>query len=206
MSLATKYRTVKNITEGQYREKGSKFLAFVIPCDNSADAKNHVDQLWKKHPGAVHVCYAWRFGKKKMEERFSDDGEPSNTAGKPIFGQILAFDLTNVLIAVVRYYGGTNLGVGGLIQAYKTAAKEALDQALIIEQALVDFYKIQFAFDQTGDVMNLLQRRHVNISAQDYSEHGTIVHFSIAQNQASFLAGDFEHLPNIIFEKTGSDT
>jgi uncharacterized YigZ family protein len=206
MSAVSTYRTVKSITEGEYREKGSKFLAFAIPCDNAVDAKNHLDHFWKKHPGAVHVCFAWRFGKKKMEERYSDDGEPSNSAGKPIFGQILSFDLTNILVAVVRYYGGTNLGVGGLIQAYKTAAKEALDKAEIKEQQLADFYSIQFPFEQTGEVMNLLQRRQAIISGQDYSTEGACIHFALAQNQSILLATDFEHLKDIKLEKTGSDT
>ncbi|MBI3135298.1 MAG: YigZ family protein [Bacteroidetes bacterium] len=205
MSSALKYRTVKTITEGLYREKGSKFLAFAIPCDSAEEAKKHVDQFWKKHPGAVHVCFAWRFGKKKFEERYSDDGEPANSAGKPIFGQIQAFNLTNILIAVVRYYGGTNLGVGGLIQAYKAASKDALDKAEIVEKELADFYAIRFTFDQTGDVMNLLQRRHVEISGQEYNEHGSVVHFSIAQNLSELLPKDFEHLPSIKLEKTGSD-
>lgn len=205
MSAASSYRIVKSITEGLYREKGSKFLAFAIPCDNAADAKKHLDELWKKHPGAVHVCYAWRFGKSKFDDRFSDDGEPSGSAGKPIFGQIISFDLTNILIAVVRYYGGTNLGVGGLMQAYKAASKDALDKAFIEEKDLCDYYKITFSFDLTGDVMNLLQRRNVQIKSQEFSETGSTVHFAVSQKLSAFLPKDFEPLHQLHLEKTGTD-
>lgn len=205
MGLASSYRIVKSITEGLYREKGSKFLAFVIPCDNAADAKKHIDDFWKKHPGAVHVCYAWRFGKKKFEDRISDDGEPSGSAGKPIFGQILSYDLTNILIAVVRYYGGTNLGVGGLMQAYKAASKDALDKAVIEEKELCDYYKIVFHFDQTGDVMNLLQRKNVSIISQEFSETGSTLYFSISQKLSALLPKDFEAQHTIQLTKTGSD-
>ncbi|MBK6950940.1 MAG: YigZ family protein [Crocinitomicaceae bacterium] len=205
MNAASSYRIVKSITEGLYREKGSKFLAFVIPCDNAADAKKHIDDFWKKHPGAVHVCYAWRFGKSKFEDRISDDGEPSGSAGKPIFGQIISFDLTNILIAVVRYYGGTNLGVGGLMQAYKAASKDALDKAIIEEKELCDYYKITFNFDLTGDVMNLLQRRNAEIISQEFSETGSTLNFAVSQKLSALLPKDFEPLHQLHLEKTGTD-
>jgi uncharacterized YigZ family protein len=212
MSAASSYRIVKSITEGLYREKGSKFLAFAIPCTNAMDAKKHIDELWKKHPGAVHVCYAWRFGKSKLphggpdgNDRISDDGEPSGSAGKPIFGQIISFDLTNILIAVVRYYGGTNLGVGGLMQAYKAASKDALDKAIIEEKELCDYYKITFNFDQTGDVMNLLQRRNAAIISQDFSETGSTLYFALSQKLSALLPKDFEPLHQLHLEKTGTD-
>lgn len=205
MNAASSYRIVKSITEGLYREKGSKFLAFVIPCENAEDAKKHLDGFWKKHPGAVHVCYAWRFGKSKFEDRISDDGEPSGSAGKPIFGQIISFDLTNILIAVVRYYGGTNLGVGGLMQAYKAASKDALDKAIIEEKELCDYYKITFNFDQTGDVMNLLQKRNAQIISQEFSETGSTLYFAVSQKLSALLPKDFEPLHQLHLEKTGTD-
>lgn len=199
------YRTVKTITEGLYREKSSKFLAFAIPCDNNMDAKKYLDDFRKKHPGAVHVCFAWRFGKKNFEDRFSDDGEPSGSAGKPIFGQILSYNLTNILIAVVRYYGGTNLGVGGLVQAYKAASKDALDKAVIDEKELCDYFQIGFAFEQTGDVMNLLQKRNARILSQEYSEKGTVLKFAVSQKLSALLPKDFELLHELNLEKTGTD-
>ena len=113
--------------EGTYKEKGSKFYGYAYQVQCVAAVKEHLDRLRKENPGCVHVCYAYCLGSRKEEYRYSDDGEPSNSAGAPLYGQIKSFDLTNVLIAVVRYYGGTNLGVGGLINAYRTAAKEAIE-------------------------------------------------------------------------------
>lgn len=205
MNATESYRIVKSITEGHYHEKGSKFLAFAIPCDNPSDAKKHLDELWKKNPGAVHVCYAWRFGKKKFEDRFSDDGEPSGSAGKPIFGQIISYGITNVLIAVVRYYGGTNLGVGGLMQAYKAASKDALDKAEIAEKELCDYFQIAFNFEQTGQVMNLLQKRNAQIISQDFSDTGSVLNFAVSQKMGALLPMEFQNLHTLNLEKTGTD-
>ncbi len=200
-----KYKTVKTTTEGSYREKGSRFFAFAIPCSDPNEAKTHIDALWKKNPGAVHVCYAWRFGKTNFSDRFSDDGEPSNSAGKPIFGQILSYELTNILIAVVRYYGGTNLGVGGLIQAYKTAAEDALSKAEITEYDLQDYYKISFDFSSTGDVMNILSASKAAIVEQNHSDKGTSLDISIAQSKSDLFLNLFQPLHTVEIKKTGSD-
>lgn len=205
MKTERKYRTVKTTTEGVYREKGSRFFAFAIPCDDSDMAKKHIDELWKKNPGAVHVCYAWRFGKINFSERFSDDGEPSNSAGKPIFGQIVSYDLTNILIAVVRYYGGTNLGVGGLIQAYKSAADDALSKAEIIENDLLDYFRISFDFTSTGDVMNLLTSQRASINSQHHHEKGTILEISVAQSKSDLFLNLFQPLHTVEILKTESD-
>jgi uncharacterized YigZ family protein len=162
------YRTVKSCTEGLFKEKGSKFLAFVFPCNSPEEAKKQVELLWKKHPGAVHVCYAWRFGIAQFQDRFSDDGEPSNSAGKPIFGQIISFDLTNVLIAVVRYYGGTNLGVGGLMQTYKMAAFEALGKAEILTQYRSDYFSVGYTYDLTGEIENIFQKTGAQVISRNF--------------------------------------
>lgn len=195
MSQAKIYRTVKTNTEGLYKEKGSKFLSYVFPCDNSVDAKKHIAFLWKKNPNAVHVCFAWRFGKAKFEDRFSDDGEPNNSAGKPIFGQILSYEITNVLIAVVRYYGGTNLGVGGLISAYKTASKDALDKAVIEENYISDYFDIAYPYDLTGDVMNLLQKIGVDIISQKFDENGPLTNFKVKQEKTKTIQKEFSVNP-----------
>jgi len=160
------YLTIDAISEGFYKEKGSKFLAFALPCDSKLTAKAHLDDFRNKHPQAVHVCFAWRFGFDKYEDRYSDDGEPNNAAGKPIFGQIQAFGITNVLIAIVRYYGGTNLGVGGLVNAYKTAAKDALEQATIIEKEITQSFELTYNYEETGIVMLQLNRMHATIVQQ----------------------------------------
>lgn len=162
------FRTLIKASEGFYREKGSKFLAFAYPCDQESVAKSHIERLRKEHHNACHVCFAWRFGTTRHFDRYSDDGEPSNSAGKPIFGQIQSFELTNVLIAVVRYYGGTNLGVGGLINAYKTAAKEALESGQTEERHITTTFKLKHTYNSTGIVMQLISQVKGDIIEQGY--------------------------------------
>lgn len=164
MALVDNYQTLSRQSEGFFKEKGSKFTAYALPCDNEENAKEVIADLRKNNPNACHVCFAWRFGTnpKKYYDRFSDDGEPTNSAGKPIHGQIISFNLTNILIAVVRVYGGTNLGVGGLMTAYKTASKEALEVAAIVKKYVSDDLEILFPYTEMGPIMNLLKRNGVN--------------------------------------------
>lgn len=169
MEQASKYRTIENISEGFYKEKGSKFFAFAFPCKTELDAKTIISDLRKKHHQAVHVCSAFRFGSDKKHARSSDDGEPSNSAGPPILGQIQSFDLTNILIAVVRYYGGTNLGVGGLINAYRTAAKEALSVATIIEKEDDQLIELHFDYAAVPIVMAWIKQFQLTIAQQDFN-------------------------------------
>ena len=140
------FRTIEVPGEGFYKEKGSKFLGYVYPCSNLDEVKAHLERLKKENHGCVHVCYAYCLGSKKEDFRYSDDGEPSDSAGAPIYGQIKSFDITNVLIAVVRYYGGINLGVGGLINAYRTAAKGALENAKIIAPKTAEYLFLKTVF------------------------------------------------------------
>lgn len=162
------YRTIANSGTGFYKEKGSKFHAFAVHCTNEDDARSMLQQWRKEHHLAVHVCYAFRFGSDKKRFRASDDGEPSNSAGPPILGQIQSFDLTNVLIAVVRYYGGTNLGVGGLINAYRTSAREAIEQAEIVEKEDQIIVEVRFGYEQMPAVMQLVKSTPVNVLIQDF--------------------------------------
>ncbi len=164
----SKYLTIAAISEGFYKEKGSKFLAFAQPCKTEEEAKAYLNSYRKEHHQAVHVCYAFRFGSDKKVFRASDDGEPSNSAGPPILGQIQSFDLTNILIAVVRYYGGTNLGVGGLITAYRTAAKEALEAATIIEQEDAQVLEFHFSYEQMPQIMKIIKSHAVLIISQEF--------------------------------------
>ena len=152
------YKTLDGPTEAQYRVLGSRHLAYTFPVNSEEQIKEHIDRLWKEHHNATHVCYAWRLGYEKKRYRINDDGEPGGTAGKPIYGQIQSFDLTNVLVAVVRYFGGTKLGTGGLIDAYKTASKLAIEQASIIEKPVMDHFKIKFGYAEMPAVMNLLKQ------------------------------------------------
>lgn len=180
------YRTIQAVSEGFYKEKGSKFLAFAIPCKTEEEAKNHIAALRKEHHQAVHVCSAFRFGSDKKHYRSSDDGEPSNSAGPPILGQIQSFDLTNILIAVVRYYGGTNLGVGGLINAYRTVAKEALENATIVEREDAFNYRLNFNYNAMPAVMALVKTYPVKILRQDFQLDCTL-ELSVPVSANAFL-------------------
>lgn len=164
------FKTLSSPGEGLYKEKGSKFLGYAYPCANVDAAKAHLSSLRKENPGCVHVCYAYCFGSAKTEFRFSDDGEPSNSAGAPIHGQIKSFDLTNVLVAVVRYYGGTNLGVGGLINAYRTAAKGAFENATIVEDEDRNEVEVTFKYEVLPFVMNIVKASDCKILEQDFEE------------------------------------
>jgi len=163
------YLTIDKTGAGEYKEKGSKFYGYAYPCDAVDSVKRQLERLRKENPGCVHVCYAYRFGSNKETFRYSDDGEPSNSAGAPIYGQIKSFDLTNVLIAVVRYYGGTNLGVGGLINAYRTAAKEAIENAGIIEDEDRMLVELNFPYQAMPFVMNEVKASNCKIMEQDFA-------------------------------------
>lgn len=161
-----KYKTIAKLSEGFYKEKGSKFIGLAIRCDNEQLAKEILDDWRKQHHQARHLCYAYRFGLDKSIYRANDDGEPSNSAGAPILGQIQSFDLTNVLIGVVRYYGGTKLGVGGLINAYRTAAKDALENGEIIEVEVYNHIQIEFQYDIMPMVMEWIKKNAIESSNQ----------------------------------------
>lgn len=186
--MVATYKTLANSSEGFYKEKGSKFLAFAVPVTSEAEVKAFIAQKRKEHHQAVHVCSAFRLGADHKLYRSSDDGEPSNSAGPPILGQIQAFELTNVLIAVVRYYGGTNLGVGGLISAYRTAAKEALEAAVIIEKEEEIDLDISFAYEKMHLVMDLLKREKVQIKDQCLAETCALT-IRISKDQLSKIQG-----------------
>ncbi len=186
--MVATYKTLANSSEGFYKEKGSKFLAFAVPVTSEAEVKAFIAEKRKEHHQAVHVCAAFRLGADHKLYRSSDDGEPSNSAGPPILGQIQAFELTNVLIAVVRYYGGTNLGVGGLISAYRTAAKEALEAALIIEKEEEIDLDISFAYEKMHLVMDLLKREKVQIKEQCLAESCDLT-ICISKDQQTKIEG-----------------
>jgi uncharacterized YigZ family protein len=161
------YHTLAAPSEGQYKEKGSRFLSYAYPVRSAAEVRERLLSLRNEHPSANHHCYAYRLGADKSQFRASDDGEPSNTAGRPILSQLQSQDLTNVLIVVVRYFGGTLLGVGGLINAYKSAAAEALARAEIITRHIEEVYEITFRYEQLGEVMKIAKNEAVKIDSQD---------------------------------------
>lgn len=151
------YRTLAGPSEGLYKEKGSKFLAFAYPVSTLDQVKAHLDQLRKDYFDARHHCYAYILGPRKDAFRANDDGEPSGTGGRPIHGQLLSADLTDTLIVVVRYFGGVLLGASGLANAYKTAARDAIDHATIIEKTIDARYRLRFKYEAMNDVMRLLK-------------------------------------------------
>ena len=149
-----------------FKEKNSKFFGYAFPVTSEDEIKNHLEILRKKHFGAVHWCYAFQLGTDKIQFRANDDGEPSNTAGMPIYGQIQSFGLTNILVVVVRFYGGIKLGVGGLIAAYRTSAQMALEDAEIIEKTIDVHYAISFDYKNMNKVMRVIKEKNLEIIFQ----------------------------------------
>ena len=172
--MKVKYRTVKERSEGMYKEKGSKFIGIAVSCYSESEANDFLSEWKKEHNQARHLCYAYRFGMDANTYRANDDGEPNNSAGAPILGQIDSFELTNTLIGVVRYYGGTKLGVGGLINAYRTVAKEALTSATIVELEIYDWVQLQFNYDDMPHVMNFLKKNNLEAKIKNFESDCSI--------------------------------
>lgn len=168
------YKTIKSPAEGLFKDRGSKFFAYAYPIEHENEVKALVDNLKKEHFKAVHHCFAYRLGLDKSHFRVNDDGEPSGTAGKPILNTLLSQEITNILVVVVRYFGGTLLGVPGLINAYKSATSEALALADIIEKTINDVYSISFDFVQMNDVMKVIKEFNLKIRNQTYDNQCTM--------------------------------
>lgn len=168
------YRTIANPAEGHYKEKGSRFLSFAYPVATESDIKAHLSKMRKKYFDARHHCFAWMLGAEKQSFRAFDDGEPGHSAGDPILGQIRSADLTDILIVVVRYFGGVKLGVGGLATAYKAAAQDALYHADIVEKEVVDRIYLKYDYDATPDVMRLAKEFGLVIQAQTFEADCTL--------------------------------
>ncbi|OQX80439.1 MAG: YigZ family protein [Bacteroidetes bacterium 4484_249] len=151
------YKTIADVAEGQFKDKGSKFIAIAFPVGSEKEIKEKLSELKKKYHDARHHCYAYRIGYDKSAFRYNDDGEPSGTAGRPIYGQILSNDLTNVLIVVVRYFGGTKLGVSGLINAYKTVTKNVLENSDVITKTINEIFEIKFGYNKMNNVMKIIK-------------------------------------------------
>lgn len=161
------YKTIDVPSEETlFKDRNSKFFGYAFPVFTEEDVKEAIEGLKKKHHSARHFCYAWQFGTDKIRFRANDDGEPSNSAGMPIYGQIQAFDVTNILIVSVRYFGGTKLGVGGLINAYRTSAQYALEASDIKEKTIDVEYVLSFGYDMMNKVQRVVKERNLNIIAQ----------------------------------------
>jgi uncharacterized YigZ family protein len=161
------YKTISGPSdEILYKDKNSKFFGYAFAVTSEDEIKNHLDILRKRHFGAGHFCYAWQIGTAKISFRANDDGEPSNSAGMPIYGQIQSFGLTNILIVVVRFFGGVKLGVGGLISAYRTAAQMAIENSEIIERTIDVYFVISFDYKSMNKVMRVIKEKNLAIVSQ----------------------------------------
>ncbi|OFX85375.1 MAG: YigZ family protein [Bacteroidetes bacterium GWF2_33_16] len=193
------YNTISKPSEGLFKDKGSKFIAKAFPVGSEIEIKAIQEQLRNEYHDARHHCYAYMLGADKKVFRANDDGEPSSTAGKPILGQIKSFDLTNVLIVVVRYFGGTKLGVSGLIHAYKTAAEEALKSAEIIKRTLHDYYILKFDYAAMNTIMRILKEENIEQTDQKFDlTCSVIINFRKADTEK--VLSKFDRIENLKIE------
>lgn len=168
------YQTILGESTGEYREKGSKFFAYAYPVYTETEWQERLEEVRKIHPKARHFCFAYRLGLDGNQYRANDDGEPSGTAGRPMLGQIDSFNLVNVIVIVVRYFGGTKLGVSGLIHAYKVSTADAFENATIVEKTLEDIYQLTFEYALMSEVMNAVKKLELEIVVQDFGNIGRL--------------------------------
>lgn len=182
-----------------FKEKNSKFFGYAFPIKNEDEVKSIIDVLRKKHFGAGHFCYAFQIGTDKINFRANDDGEPSNTAGMPIYGQIQSFGLTNILVVVVRFFGGTKLGVGGLIAAYKTTAQMVLETTNIIEKTINIHFVITFDYKNMNKVMRIIKEKNIDIINQKM-ELSCKIEIAIRKKNAEIIYDIFNNLFEVQIE------
>lgn len=195
------YKTIKKPSpEVVFKDKGSKFFGYAFPVTTEENSKDHIDALKKQHHTARHWCYAWQLGKNYEHYRANDDGEPSNSAGMPIYGQLQSYDVTNTLVVVVRYFGGTKLGVGGLIQAYKTAAQLALEASTIVEYTIDDVFQIQFEYPEMNTVMRIIKDENLTIVDQKLELNCNIT-ISVRKKDSERILDLFENTYKVSIKK-----
>lgn len=199
MLFSDTYLTIENSAEALFKDKGSKFIGLAYPVQNEQQVKEILQGLKKEHHTANHHCYAYRLGADKLTFRANDDGEPSNTAGKPILGQIQSNDLTDILIVVVRYFGGTLLGVSGLINAYKTSAADVIRVSKVVEKQILFYYTIHFPFEQLNDVMKILKQTDSKITAQDF-DNACRINFSIRKASSEACEEKLKKVSGLVLE------
>lgn len=197
------YKTIVSASEEVlFKDRNSKFFGYAFPVSTEEEIKEHLEQLKKKHHSARHWCYAWQLGKEEQQYRANDDGEPSNSAGMPIYGQIQSFELTNILIVVVRYFGGVKLGVGGLINAYRTAAQMALEAAEI-EERTIDFeYEISFGYPEMNKVMRIIKENNLEVVSQKL-ELDCKIYILVRKGEAEAVFEKFNSIYKVEIKKLG---
>ncbi len=199
METTDSYLTIKGAAEAVFKDKGSKFYAFAFPVESEERIREHLDALRKRYYDATHHCYAWRLGPRGEEFRANDDGEPSSTAGKPILGQMLSRNITNALVVVVRYFGGTKLGVPGLINAYRESAALALDGAETEERTVDEEFIIRFGYLAMNDVMRIIKEVQPQIAAQEF-DNLCMMRLSIRSSRAAALGERLSKVEGIDIE------
>ena len=197
------YKTIELPSEETLlKEKGSKFFGYAFPVLSEEEVKNWLEVLKKKHPTARHFCYAYQIGIEDVQYRVNDDGEPNNSAGLPIYGQIQSFEVTNILVVSVRYFGGTKLGVGGLISAYKTSAKLSLEATEILEKTINIQFELTFGYEMINKVMRIVKEKNISILNQTLELDCTYV-ISVRKNEADSIHKVFENLYKVAIKKVG---
>ena len=196
------YKTIaSSVQEVIFKEKSSKFLGYAFPVTSEEEIKVHLEEVKKAHFSARHWCYAWQLGYGTNQRyRANDDGEPNNTAGIPIYGQIQSFELTNILVIVVRYFGGIKLGVGGLVQAYKTTAQLTLQEAKIEEKLITEELRIRFEYPLMNKVMRVVKEQNLNITQQLLTENCEL-HLAIRQSDYQRMQELFENIYGVLIVK-----
>ncbi|MDP5082540.1 MAG: YigZ family protein [Winogradskyella sp.] len=191
METKDTYKTISKPSQGElFKDKNSKFYGYAFPVENEEEVKNHIEVLKKEHYVAKHWCYAYQLGTESIQYRANDDGEPNNSAGMPIYGQIQSFDVTNILVVVIRYYGGVKLGVGGLINAYRTGAQFALDASTIINKTINKDFQLKFAYKNMSKVMRILKENQVEIKNQTL-EINCLLEISVRKSDSSKISDLF---------------
>ncbi|MCK9617112.1 MAG: YigZ family protein [Lentimicrobiaceae bacterium] len=190
------FQTIKYQSEGLFKDKGSRFIAHAFPVQTEEEIKNTLEEIRKKYHDARHHCFAYVLGSDKSAQRSYDDGEPTGTAGKPILNQLISKGLTNTLVVVVRYFGGIKLGVSGLINAYKSATLDALNQTEAITKIVMETYVIEFDYLQMNDMMKILKEDDIKIESQDF-ENRCKIQFSVRKNKAESTIERFKKLKSI---------
>jgi uncharacterized YigZ family protein len=193
------FRTIKEPSEGYFKDKGSRFLAFAFPVRSEDEIKHHLADLRKKYHDARHHCFAWRLGADMKRFRSNDDGEPSGSAGLPIMGQIRSRNLTDILVVVVRYFGGTLLGVSGLINAYRTAASDSLEKATVIQQKVLCKWMVKFGYPQMNQVMKVIKDHDLVMEDQQFDLECRIK-LSVWKKKESQVIERFSRIDDCSFE------
>ena len=195
------YRTIESPSQATlFKEKGSKFFGYAFPISKEEEVKSFLEQLKQQHPTAGHFCYAWQLGEETIRFRANDDGEPNNSAGQPIYGQIQSFGLTNILVVSVRYFGGTKLGVGGLIQAYKYSAQITLESATVVERTIDVSYLLTFDYPLMNKVMRIVKEKNIHILEQDLGIN-CVYRIAIRKSEVEEVIARFESLYELEIKK-----